>query len=104
MRREQLLVDARHKVIALEKGRGRHLHQVLEAVSVLGEESEVIGRLAPAAGLARAARARGHISLVAKNGVEPGCFAFLIKLDGTVKIAMVRQRQRVHPQLLGARN
>ncbi len=64
----------------------------------------MIGRLPPSAGRALAAPARRHISFIAKNRVDPGCFAFLIKLDGAVKIAVVGQRECVHPQLLGARN
>ena len=43
---EHLLVDARNVVVAFEVGDRRHLDEVLEAVEILGEQRQVIARLA----------------------------------------------------------
>src|SRR5262249_54691897 len=86
VRSEKLLIDARVIVVAVEKRRGRHLDEVLEADSVLRQQREVVSGFASTPGLAFRACAGSYIRLVAKDGVEPSGFAFLVELDGPVKI------------------
>ncbi len=98
---QQLLVDARHVVVAFEKGDGSHLDEVLKAGEVPREEGEVIAGLAAPPRFALAALAGRHISLVTDDRIDAGRGAFFVKLDGPVEVAVVRQGQGVHALLLG---
>ena len=48
--------------------------------------------------------ARGDVGLVAHNRVDVCIAALLIELQCAVQIAMVGERQRIHPQLFGPRD
>jgi hypothetical protein len=104
VRFEQLLVDARDVVVALQEGDGGHLDEVLEAGAVAGQQGEVVAGVAAAAGLAVGALAGGDVRLVADDRVEAGRLALAVELDGAVQVAVVGQGQGVHAQLPGPRH
>ena len=99
--REDLAVDAGLKVEALQRRGGGELEQVLKAGSVLGQQREVVARLLLAAGVFLEAAAGSDIGLVAHDRVDARPFAGLIKLERSMQVAVVGERQRVHPQLSG---
>lgn len=47
------------------------------------------------------AGALGHVELAPHQGLDPLGFGCVIELDGAVEVAVVRQRQGVHPQSRG---
>src|SRR5207244_1337480 len=96
--RKQVLVDARHVVVALGEGERRHFDQVFEARKVSGQEREVKPGVAAAFGFALLARGGRDIGFVADDRVDSGGSAFLVKLDGAKQIAVIGYRQGVHSQ------
>ena len=47
---------------------------------------------------------RSHIRFHADNGFKTGFFRFLIKFNGSVKVAVVGQSQGLHTQFFGVVN
>ncbi len=101
---QQLLVDPRDVVVALEKSDRRHPDQVLEAGPIFCQKGEVKSRVTAAPRLAFGPQAGRHVSLIADDRVEASGPALAVKLDGPVKIAVIGQGQGVHAQLLGPRH
>ena len=99
---QNILVDPRHVVVTVQEGDRGHADEIAEAGAILSEQSEMKTGIAAAAGFSIAAFARGHVSFIADDWIEAGRSALLIKLDGAVKIAVIRQSQGVHALLFGA--
>ena len=96
MLREQLLVDPRLVMHPVEM-RGRdQLYQVAVAGFVLGQEGEMIGRVAL---IIRPIldRTRRHVRLATDDRFDPGVLRFLVKLDRAVEVAVIGDRDRRHP-------
>ena len=87
---EQFAVDARLVVEALEVGLGGELNQVAPALTVLGEQHEVVvggGRGARLAAVGSAAG--GDVGLHAEQGTDVGLAGGLVEIDGAVEVAVV---------------
>ena len=52
-------------------------------------------------GIARESATGGNISFIAYDRIDSGRLGFLVKLECTVKVAVVGQCQRVHPECFG---
>src|SRR5262249_46707882 len=101
---QQFLVDPRDVVIALQVSGGGHLDQVLEAGRVLGQERQVVARVATPSRVAFAAFARGDVRLVADDGVDARLFAAAIELNGPIEIAVIGQGDGVHALFFDVRD
>ena len=97
---QQLLVDPRAIVEAFEEGERGELDEVPEAGLVLGEEGEVVARFADPLGVAVGAVAGGDVGLVADDRLDTHGGRLAVQLDGSVKVAVVGQSDRVHTELL----
>ena len=93
VRGEQLLVDARLVVVALEVGDGGELDQVGVAGVVTGEQDQMVG-VAVGATLLVAVGAGGHVDLAAQNWLDPGGDRRGVELDGAVEDAVIGDRHR----------
>jgi hypothetical protein len=93
---EQLLVDARVVVEALEERLGVEELQVLVALLVLRQEDEVV---VLALGLVLH-RGRRDVGLAAEDRLDPGVLGLLVEVDHAVHVAVVGEGHRVHAHLL----
>jgi len=84
---EQLPVDARVVVEALEEGLRGEGHQVLVALEVPGQDGDVA--VVPLGAALLPARALGHVHLAADDGLEARLAAAQVELDGPVHVAVV---------------
>ena len=98
---EQFLVDTRLEVEPFQVGRRGHFEQVLEPGAVLAQQRQMVAGFLHVAGRFLPPAAGGDVRLVADDRLQTGVFGFLIELQRTVQIAVVGQRQRVHPVVLG---
>ena len=98
MLREQLLVDARLVVEAFRVPRGHELDQVVVPLLVLGQEHQVVRRLAGRAALG-AAIARGDVHLAPQDRIEPALARLVVEDDGREHVAMLGDRRGRHPEL-----
>ena len=96
--REQLLVDARLVVEALGVARRHQLDQVVIALVGLGEEHEVVRRLARRAALG-APIARRDVDLAAEDRVDPALARLVVEDDRREHVAVLGDRHRRHLQL-----
>ena len=99
MFREQFLIDSRFVMEPVEVRRGNHLHEVAITGLIFRQEGEMIGGIA----LVRRAifhRARRHVSLATDDRFEAGPGRLLVKLDRSVKIPVVGDRDRRHLEFL----
>ena len=101
-RLQQLAVDPRLEVEALQKGLRGELHQVLKAGPVVGQQSEMETGLLEAAGVLLEAAARGDVGFQSEDRVDAHFLGLLIELQRAVQIAVVGQGQGVHLQGLRA--
>ena len=101
---EQLLVDARDVVVALQVGDAGHFDEVLEASGVLGQQRQMIAGLAAFLGLALGALARRDVRFVADDRIDAGGPALLVELDGAEQVAVVGDGAGVHAQFLDLRH
>src|SRR5437764_454922 len=60
--------------------------------------------IAAFSGFALGARPRRNIGLVTNDRVDPRLLALLVKLDRAVEVAVIGQRDRVHPQAFDVRD
>ena len=90
---EQLLVDPRLVVVALEVGDGRERDQVGVAGGVAGQQHQVVG-VAVGAPLLVAVGARRHVHLAADDRLDPGGDRLGVELHGSVEDAVVGDRHR----------
>ena len=97
VRREQLVVDARLVVEALEEGERREAHEVLEAALVARQEHQVVRRL-PGAVVAAPA---GDVGLHAQDRLDAGLPGRLVELHGPEQGAVVGEGQGRHAELGG---
>jgi hypothetical protein len=103
VRRQQLAVDARLHVEALEVGERRELDEVPVARRVAREEHEVVVRLGAGLGApALEPRAGGDVGLHAEDRLELGLAGLLLELPRRVHVAVIRHGERRHLELLGA--
>ena len=98
---QQVTVDPRLEIEALQVGLGGQLEQVVEARPVAGQQREVVAGVLLVAGILLKPAARGDVGLVADDRVELGGLGGLVELQGTVEIAVVGDRQGVHPEFDG---
>src|SRR5207249_4262112 len=100
---ENILIDPRNVVIAFQEGDGSHANEIAKPGAILGEQGEVEAGVAAAARFPVGAFAGGHISFITEDRIETRGPAFLIKLNSSIEVAVIRESQGVHPQLFGAR-
>ena len=94
---EQLHVNPRAVIEAVEEGAGGQLHQVMVSANIGREQRQVIVRLlAAAGGLLVLAAAGRDVRLVADNRLDPRAGHRAIELDRPVEIPMVGQRAGLH--------
>ena len=95
VRGEQLLVDPRLVMHALEM-RGRHQpNEIAVAGFVARQEGEMMGRVPLRTGPVLD-RARRHVGLDADDRFDPGVRRRLIKFDRPVEVAVIGDRDRGH--------
>ena len=99
---EQLAVDARAVVEALEMRRAREREQVPVAGLIPRQQREMPGR-ALGRGAVVAAPV-GHVALEADDRLHAGPDRLLVELDGAVEHAVIGEGQRLLPQRLRARD
>ena len=99
MRLENLAIDPRLEIEAFEERLRGELEQVGEAGLVTGQEREVVARILLAAGVFLKPAAGRDVGLVADHRVDTGRLRRLVKLERAVKVAVVGDREGVHPQL-----
>ncbi|MBV6508734.1 MAG: hypothetical protein JJLCMIEE_01800 [Acidimicrobiales bacterium] len=105
VRIEQLPVDARLVVVALEERTAGELNEVAVADVALGEQREMVEELVPrvrvAAGIVDPAppvgllepRVVGHVGLEADDGFDPRLLGFSKEVQDAVHVAVIRYRQ-----------
>lgn len=98
--REQVHVDAGLVVVALDEPGRAELDEVLIALLVFAQEHQV-RVFAGDLGLVKAA-ALGDVDLAPDDRVNARLLAGLVEVDHAVHHAVVRNRQGLHAQLLGA--
>ena len=98
--REQVHVDAGLVVVALDEPGRAELDEVLIALLVFAQEHQV-RVFAGDLGLVKAA-ALGDVDLAPDDRVDARLLAGLVEVDHAVHHAVVRDRQGLHAQLLGA--
>jgi len=93
---EQLEVDARLHVEALEEGAAGELAQVAVALHVLGEQGQMVVAAVQAALEATLVEARAgrHVGLEPDDRLDADAGGGLAELDRTVQVAVVGHRQR----------
>ncbi len=91
--REQLPVDARLVVVALEVGGRGELDEVGVAVVLLGEESQVV------VALLLEATVVAHVHLTAENRLDSVLSGLSVELDGSGQRAVVGERNGRHLEL-----
>ena len=96
---EQFAVDPWLKVEALEVGLRGQLEEVGEAGAIPGQKREVVARILLATGILLEAAAGGDVGLVADDRIDPGRLCLGVKLECPVQVAVVGDRQGIHPQL-----
>ncbi len=106
---EQLPVDARLVVVALEEGQARELDQVAVPDLALGQQGQVVVELLPAFGLATrvidAAASRrtleprlpGHVGLHPDHGLHARVATGLVEVQDPVHVAVVGDAHRRLP-------
>ena len=99
---EQLAVDARAVVEALEVRGAGELEQVAVAGLVLREQGEVEGRAR--GGAAVEAAAGRDVALEADDRLDLVGARFLVELDGAVQVAMVGDGEGILAERLRARD
>ena len=97
--REQVLVDARLVVEAFGVARRDQLDQVVEPLVGLGQEHQVVGRLARRAALG-AAIARGDVDLAAEDRLDALLPRVVVEGDRREHVAVLGDGERRHAQLL----
>jgi hypothetical protein len=103
---QQVEVDARLVVEALEVALGDQVDQVAVAGLVHRQQQQVVDGV-EATGIALAlllveARARGQVDLAAEDRLDVVGEGLLVELDRPEQVAVVRHRHGGHPQGLGA--
>ena len=99
--RQQLFVDARLVVEALEVGLGHELDQVLVTGEIADEDREVVGTFVAAVLPAPLlAPTRRHVQLAAHDGLDAPLLSRLVEVDGTEEVAVIGQRDGRELQLL----
>ena len=101
MLREQLLVDARLVVVAVQVGLGDERHQVAVADDVLGQQDHVV-RVGVDLGFLVGVAARRHVGLDADDRLDPRPAAGLVELDRPVHRPVVGDGQRLHARVGGS--
>ena len=99
MARQQVLVDARLVVVALDVSRGSKLQQVAVAALVFAEQDQMVG----AVGVGGAVKTAGgrDVNFAPDNRFEVAFLSGLVKLHGAEEVAVVRHRDRGHFQFGG---
>ena len=97
---EQLPVDSRPVVEALELGLGGELQQVLVAGLVLGEQRDMERLLI--GGVSVVAAARRQVAFHANDGLDAFPAGDTVEVDRRVEDAVIGEADGVHPELLGA--
>ena len=93
---QDLLVDPRFVVEALQLGDGGQLDKVLVAGAVHGQQHEVEGGAAGALGRFAEAIRHRDVELAADNGFQPMVLGLAVKLQGAVHGAVVGDGHRLH--------
>ena len=96
MFRENLLVDARLVVEAVEVRRGDKLNEIFVADFVLRQQDQMIRGVAGVRGFLFEAAARRDIRLAPDDRLQPLLLRGLVELDGTVHVAMIGHGHRRH--------
>jgi hypothetical protein len=96
--REQFAVDPRFEIKAFEVGPRGELQEVGEAHAIAGQEREVVARVLLVAGILLKPAARGDVGLVADDRVDARLLRGVVKFEGAVEVAVVGDRQGVHPE------
>ncbi len=99
MRGQQVLVDAGLVVEAFRIPRGHQLDQVVEALVGLGQQHQMVGRLAGRAAL-RAAIARRDIHLAAENRLDAPLPRRVVEPDRGEHVAVLGDGEGRHPERL----
>ncbi|HEX6208056.1 MAG TPA: hypothetical protein VF058_06810, partial [Actinomycetota bacterium] len=98
---EQLLVDPRTVVEALEVGVGDEPQEVPVAGLVPGQDREVPVLLLVLAGVAVEPRARRHVGLDAEDRLDPSRPGLTVEVERAEHHAVVGEADRRHPHLGG---
>ena len=98
---KDLLVYPRAEVKPLQIGRRGELQQVLETGLILSQQRDMVTRLLHTAGFAMEAARRCNVPFVSEDRLDPLGLCLLIELQGAVQVAVVGERQGIHPQVLG---
>ena len=102
MLRQQLMVDPRLVINALQMGRGHQPDQIPVALQISGQQQKVIVRiLASGRGFLFEPVSRGHVNLTTHDRLHPRFRGCLIKLDGPVQVAVIRQGEGRLVELFG---
>ena len=95
---QEILVDARLVVHALDVGQRDELDEIAVARLVLREQDQVV--IAHTIDLAVfLARARGHVDLAADDGLHALLLGFLVEIDDAVHGAVIGDGDAVHAEL-----
>ena len=77
------------------------MDEVVEARAVLREQRQMEAGVAPPSCFAFASAARRDVGFISDNRIDAGRFAFTIKLDRSIEIAVIGQGQGIHSQIFG---
>ncbi len=92
--REQLAVDARPEVVALEVRRRCELDEVLPTLRVTREQSQVVVTVSLGLAVRFEARASRDVDLATEDRLHAAFLGGLVELDGAEEVAVVRERDR----------
>ena len=96
---QQLLVDTRLVVEALEVRRTDQFDQIGPPLVRLGQHGQVEGRILARRGLLLVHRTRRDIKLASEDRLDPRLLRLLVKLDRTVKHPVIGHPHRPHAGL-----
>ena len=99
---ERVFVDPGLEPLPLQMGLGHELGQVLVALIAGGEQSQVRRPLPPRDFLFLMHRPGGQIDLATDDALHPRFFRRHVEVNGTIKIPVIRDANRRHPEFLGS--
>jgi len=95
---EQLQVDARPVVKAVQVSGGHELHQVLIAGQIRRQQDQVVGT-AVELGVLLEQPPGCLVHLTAKDRLDPCRLRGMVELDRSIHLAVIGKGERVHAQL-----
>ncbi len=98
MSAQQIVVDSGLIVKPFGVGRRHDLDEILVAFPVLDEQHQV-SLILVVSGFFIEARPRRRVDFAADDGFNAGFLRFLVEVDDAEHHTVIRDRQRLHPQL-----